>query len=471
MIADHWPLPRALLLRLVGRWDGAGPDNDPGLREAFVAVTGAWPLVGRDEERDLAIDAVCRDGSRGIVVTGSAGVGKTRFVHELLSDLGSRGYATEWVVGTRAAATIPFGAMAPLLPVTPERTSDRLEEIDVMQAIRQAISGRAGGGELVLGVDDAHCLDEASAALVHQLCAMNNAVVVVTLRNGERVSDAITALWKDNLVVRIELQALSEAESHEVLRGLLGAPITVEAASQFVTRSAGNPLYLREAVHAAQSDALLVEGDEGWHLRRPLTTGRRLVELVVDHVRGLGEAGQQVLDLLAVGEPLPLTILEELSAPNGLDEAETKELVAIVQDGQRAVRPPRTPDVRRGHTGTDVRNVRAGAPARAWPTVSSTPACGAVTTSCGSPPGASTPACAPHRRTCSSPPGMRSKQPMRSPPNDSRRPRSRPAPGPAPRSRSPTRWPGKGARPRHSPRSIARPSTTRSTGRSSHCCA
>ena len=65
--------------------------------------------------------------------------------------------------------------------------------------MRWALAERAGGRRLVLCVDDGHLLDDASAALVHQLVAAGEAFAVVTLRSGEPVPDAVRALWKDEL--------------------------------------------------------------------------------------------------------------------------------------------------------------------------------------------------------------------------------------------------------------------------------
>ena len=50
---------------------------------------------------------------------------------------------------------------------------------------REAIVALGGGRPLVLLVDDAHLLDDASATLVHQLVATRSAFVIATVRTGE----------------------------------------------------------------------------------------------------------------------------------------------------------------------------------------------------------------------------------------------------------------------------------------------
>ena len=67
---------------------------------------------------------------------------------------------------------------------------------------REAILARHPG---LLAIDDAHALDEASAALAHQLVGQDGVRVVATVRRGEEVPDAIVGLWKDGLCERVDL--------------------------------------------------------------------------------------------------------------------------------------------------------------------------------------------------------------------------------------------------------------------------
>ena len=102
------------------------------------------------------------------MIAGAAGTGKTR-----LADGGrgaARGRTVEWVRATRSAASIPFGAFAPLLAGA-----------DGLAGARRQLAGRG----LLLCVDDAQRLDPGSAALVHQLAAAGEATVLATVRLGE----------------------------------------------------------------------------------------------------------------------------------------------------------------------------------------------------------------------------------------------------------------------------------------------
>src|SRR4051812_44549519 len=74
-----------------------------------------WPFYGR--EREMAVvSAAFAGAANAVVVTAPAGIGKTRLVREALRRLGCR---TEWVAATHSATTMPFGALAHLLPDVP----------------------------------------------------------------------------------------------------------------------------------------------------------------------------------------------------------------------------------------------------------------------------------------------------------------------------------------------------------------
>ena len=141
-----------------------------------------WPLAGREAELRFVAEALANDSLAGVVVAGPAGVGKTRLAVEVSQLAASRDCAVEWARATRSAASIPLGAFAPLLPATDLRLP---EGVELLARARHALAARAAGRRLVLCVDDGQLLDDASAALVHQLVAAGEAFAVVTVRRDE----------------------------------------------------------------------------------------------------------------------------------------------------------------------------------------------------------------------------------------------------------------------------------------------
>ena len=177
-----------------------------------------WPLSGRNAEVSFVVDAIA--AGRGVVIAGATGVGKTRLSREAVNRVTADGtLAAEAIAATRASVTIPLGVFAHL------DEGQASAFITPIGAIRHALLERAGGRPLLLLVDDAHALDPASAAVVHQLASSGDAIVLATIRSRESAPDAVTALWKDGLCDRLDLQTLSDRETGELLEEVLQGPV------------------------------------------------------------------------------------------------------------------------------------------------------------------------------------------------------------------------------------------------------
>jgi AAA ATPase domain len=182
---------------------GEPEQNDAVDRRPPLRTSASWPLVGREAEL-AELERALREGG-GAVVAGAAGVGKTRLLREAETVARRDGAQVERIAASRAAASVPLGAFAHLRR---DRDTDDVE--NPLGAVRNELARRAAGGRLVLVVDDAHTLDAASAALVHQLTAEElrtdgRISVLVAVRPREPTPDAIVALWKDDLCERVEL--------------------------------------------------------------------------------------------------------------------------------------------------------------------------------------------------------------------------------------------------------------------------
>jgi DNA-binding CsgD family transcriptional regulator len=292
----------------------------------------AWPLVGRDEELAAIQDAIGGSEVSGVVIAGAAGVGKTRLAREALAWACAQGLAACWAVATQAASAIPFGALAQLLPDPDERA---LDQTQLLRRAAAALRERAGARQLVLGVDDAHLLDGASAALIHQLAATSVAFVVVTVRSGEPLLDAILGLWKDGLVERLELQALSRGEVEELVGVVLGGQVDGLTLYRLWTATQGNSLLLRELMLAGLELGELERRDEVWRWSGPLGVTPRLRDLIEARLGRLTDVQRAILELLAAGEPLGPSVLEQLSKPGVIETLERQGLVAVEQHRRR----------------------------------------------------------------------------------------------------------------------------------------
>lgn len=289
-----------------------------------------WPLVGRREELKFIEQAIGRPEFAGVVLAGAAGVGKSRLAKEAIGFAGSRGLSAEWVAATHSARSVPFGAVAHLLP---REFPETIGQFALFRQAAASLRERCGEHRLVLGIDDAHLLDEPSAALVHHLAARENVAVVATVRTGEPAPDAVTALWKDGLAERVEVPALSPDESRQLVEAALGSPVDSATMFRLVDSTGGNALFLRELIlGAAESGDLALSGGV-WRWAGPFGAPPRLAEMVQARLAALRPQDRAALEILAVGEPLELQMAETLAGAAALEEPERQGLLEVAAAG------------------------------------------------------------------------------------------------------------------------------------------
>ncbi len=293
----------------------------------------SWPLVGRRAELET-LAAALGDTRAGVVLAGAAGVGKTRLAREALARAEAAGREVEWVAATRAAASIPFGAVSHLLPPTERLGDDRVE---ILRRAAALMAERGRGRLLVLGVDDAHLLDDASAVLVHQLALRGLAVVLATVRTGEPAPDSVVALWKDGLARRLDLPALAAEATAELLGHALGGPVDGVTRQEVLRVTDGNPLYLRELILGGLASGAVRQVDGVWRWRGGLAGATRLAELVDARLRTLSEPAKAAVELAAWGEPLPVGVLERLVDRDAVQAAERSGLLVLERSGRRVL--------------------------------------------------------------------------------------------------------------------------------------
>ncbi|MGV0745309.1 LuxR C-terminal-related transcriptional regulator [Mycolicibacterium sp. XJ870] len=291
-----------------------------------------WPLVGRSEELAVIADAtrVTTERARGIVLSGSAGVGKTRLAREAVAGCGPRNARRHWIVGTASARSVPLGAFADI-------ASDFGP--DPLRRVREVIDGLVGdrhNGEVVIGVDDAHLLDDLSAFTVHQLVIRRLATVIMTIRSGESPPDTITGVWKDQHLERLELQPLSLVETTILIEKVLDGPVQSLCARQLWQYTQGNALYLRHLLENEVHAGRMARHSGMWLWDGHPALSPTLTEILEARIAQIPTAIRGVLDALAVTEPLDTDVLAAITDPDALPEAEALGLVNV----DSRVRPP-----------------------------------------------------------------------------------------------------------------------------------
>jgi DNA-binding CsgD family transcriptional regulator len=283
----------------------------------------SWPLTGRTEEM-RAIEAAFSDTDvAGILVCGPAGVGKSRVAREALSGAASHGWETRWTVGTSSARAIPLGAFTAWAP------SEVTDTVQLVRGVIESLTTAPSGAEVVLGVDDVHLLDDLSTFVLHQIVQRGAAKVIFTVRDGDPIPSSTQEIWGVGHFDRLDLQPISFDETTTLLRATLEGSIDPDAAERLWKLTRGNILYLRNIVEQEVADRRIVQDNGPWRWEGDPAMPPGLVELIESRIGHLPAPISDVIDVLAVGEPIELAALTRITSAAAVEEAETRGLIML----------------------------------------------------------------------------------------------------------------------------------------------
>ncbi|MGH2734646.1 MAG: AAA family ATPase, partial [Actinomycetota bacterium] len=346
-------------------------------------------LIGRRHELDelRALLDRTRLGSGGFaLVSGEAGVGKSRFVSMALADLDRHG--TRVAVGgclselrllpyapvvdalrALAAGIDPAGArpfdpyLLYLLPdLEPDAPAPISEETLDSGAIRhrlgQAVCGlletRARTAPVVLVLEDLQWSDAATKELVPLLARRfdDQPVAVIATCRSEATEDpeafrALADLARRHGHPHIELGPLDTDEVAEMISSIfgVGGPVTGEFARAVHERTGGNPLFVEELLTTLVDAGVIFRRNGTWDRRAldGLEVPSTIKETILRRVRPLPDDLLEMLRIASVmGERFELDVLVRLMGLGHEDAIEAiRELVAkqlVVEDAPTGFR-------------------------------------------------------------------------------------------------------------------------------------
>lgn len=292
-------------------------------------VERPWPLTGRDRELRRVVAAV-RPGAAGVVVAGTAGVGKTRLARDAVAGAEAGGLNVIWAHGSAAVRPMPLGAFAGLLDMSPGDAADSIN-----RALRQLAKQRP----LVLVVDDAHLLDEHSAIVLDRVVVRRLGPVVVTVRTGEPALDIVASLWKDEHLPRLELRPLSNPDTTELVSRVLGGPVDSASADRLWTMTQGSPLFLRHLLAGEVGAGRFNLASGIWRWESQPSPSPELIGLLEDEIGELAPGVQDVVDIVALAEPVAVESLIGLTSRADVEVAEHRGLVSAEESVARLAHP------------------------------------------------------------------------------------------------------------------------------------
>ncbi len=303
-----------------------------------------WPLTGRTGQMRAIESAIATPDLAGVVVSGAAGVGKSRIAREALSSAERRGYQSRWVVGASSARSIPLGAF------TAWTQRDATETVQLVRAVIESLTATRTPAPVVVAVDDAHLLDELSTFVLHQLVQRGAAKVLLTIREDETVPAVLQEIWASGGFQRLGLPPLSLDETTSLLTAALAGPIEPGSAQRLWKLTDGNPLYLRNIVEQEVADGRLAQHRETWLWTGDPVLPPDLIGLVESRIGTLAAPVDDVIDALAVAEPMDLSVLARIADPAAIEDAENRGLISLDAAGtgvQARVAHPIYGEVRR----------------------------------------------------------------------------------------------------------------------------
>ena len=277
----------------------------------------SWPVITRAEE-DRAV-AVVGEHRWSVALVGAAGLGKTTVAARVTDRVAAQEQDTDPLVvpitAVAAGSSMPFGAVS-------DRFGDVLgddltEPVPAEARLRDA--AEAEGRDLLLRVDDADLLDALSARYVAWLVRDQHARLVLTCRDFTALAEPLRALWQDDLLERIDLEPLDVAEASSLIERALGAPLEPASVEQVHRATQGNPLYLREVVRAGLSSGALEHTALSWYWRGRVTASMSLADMYRTELGALPGELRDVVEIVALAEPIPLSRLIALVDGRDLD--------------------------------------------------------------------------------------------------------------------------------------------------------
>ena len=313
-----------------------------------MARPAARRFVGRAHElgqlRALVEQAAA--GRPGVaVVSGDAGVGKTRLLEELATRSRAAGhtvligscvpfgdYALPYVPivdALRALEATPDGAsllraeaarrpvlsrLLPHLLDDASRPGDELTEglaqVQLFEALHGILVALAEKAPVLFIIEDAHWADRSTRDLIAFLARtlrMGRVALVLSYRSDDvnrrhPLRPLLAELARRPDVERVELSGFSHAEVAELLHNSIEGPIEPQLLQRVFARSEGNAFFAEELLRASA---------------RPRTNAlpEALVDVLLTRVEGLADESRRTLQLAAVaGRRTTHTLLVEAAA-------------------------------------------------------------------------------------------------------------------------------------------------------------
>ena len=331
------------------------------LESAAPAPLGAtFPLVGREREwaqLQAAWRTTCTGQAQLVILSGEAGIGKTRLAEEIFTQARRQGIPTAAAQCYSAEGTLAYGPtvgwlrarplpqlesvwlseVARLLPevltqrpdvLSPGPLTEAWQRQRLHEALARAVLGN--GEPLLLWLEDVQWCDRDTLEWLHYLLRFDRTtrlLIVGTLRPEEVLSDhpvaaLLSALRHDRQLVEIALGPLDVTRTQQLATYVAGHALDSARADCLYHETEGNPLFIIETLRA-NSDCLDTNG-----------LSPTVQAVIATRLAQLSPATRELMELAAiVGREFTFEILQqaddldEKMLVRGLDELWQRRII------------------------------------------------------------------------------------------------------------------------------------------------
>jgi DNA-binding SARP family transcriptional activator len=320
------------------------------------------PMVGRDIELNRMRGSLARmldDGGHILLVTGEAGIGKSRLIEELVTSATASGAhvgigrcrETEqtlplqpWIDAIRNDAPLLTGirdrlgttALSQLAPVLPELRASGVAAVTaatpalLFDPMLELMGALASERPVVIVVEDLHWADTMSARLLAFLARRIHrwpVLIVGSLRPEELIdapvlAPALEEVRDEGRLEEIHVGALSREDTGQLIRALQPSPRSDDEPARLTdaiwTASEGNPFVIVESIRGLRQDTATVQA-------AGLQVGRRVHEIVAARLERLAGLPRHCVTVAAaIGREFAFTLLPRAA---GVTEREAADVV------------------------------------------------------------------------------------------------------------------------------------------------
>ena len=267
-------------------------------------------LTGRTEDLALAVEALQGSTHVAVMLLGDSGIGKSTLLDAVVAELRSTVTPVR-IHGSPSLTNVPYGVLGPFIVGLP--VQEATSQLAVLRTFwsRLEEERRASQKPLLLIVDDAHDLDEATAGILVELAAAGWAKLLVASATRPGLPEPLLQLWFEGIAERIDLRPLTQGQTGDILERALGPQVLPNVTEILWEASEGNPLLLGGLIDDAKNDGTLLQRNGVWLLARPLNShGDRLTDVVRRQLLRRSPEERQALNLVALAEPVSRELIE-----------------------------------------------------------------------------------------------------------------------------------------------------------------